>query len=40
MTKAIAEREGRVVFSRVAADDVTRANPHYSEWLKKIGLDK
>jgi tetratricopeptide (TPR) repeat protein len=41
MNKAIEAREGRIVFLSVSiADDLTRASPYYSEWLKKIGLDK
>lgn len=36
--KAIAEREGRVVFIGVSSDEMTRANPHYHEWLKQLGL--
>ena len=40
MNKAIADRESRLVYFTVAADDITRANPHFAEWLKKIGLDK
>jgi hypothetical protein len=41
MNKAIEAREGRMVFLSVSiADDLTRASPYYSEWLKKIGLDK
>lgn len=38
--KAITDREGRVIFIKVISDDLFRANPHYPEWLKKIGLDK
>ncbi len=40
MNKAIADRESSLVHFKVMADDITRANPHYPEWLKKIGLDK
>ena len=41
MNKAIEARKGRIVFLKVSgADDLTRASPYYSEWLKKIGLDK
>ncbi|MBI4663720.1 MAG: protein kinase [Verrucomicrobia bacterium] len=40
MNKAIEAREGTLVFVKVLADDITRANPHYPEWLKKIGLDR
>jgi Flp pilus assembly protein TadD len=41
MTKAIEEREARLVFLQATlADEITRANPHYPEWVKKIGLFK
>lgn len=40
MRKAIADREARVVFLKTAADDITRANPHYSEWLAQAGLNQ
>jgi len=40
MNKAIAGRESSLVHFKVMADDITRANPYYPEWLKKIGLDK
>jgi serine/threonine-protein kinase len=38
--KAITEREGRTVFAKVSSDDITRANPHFPEWIKMLGLDK
>lgn len=34
--RAIADREGRLVFMRV--DETFRANPHAPEWRRKIGL--
>lgn len=40
MSQAIADRESALVYVKVHADDITRANPYYPEWLKKIGLDK
>ncbi|MSU68614.1 MAG: hypothetical protein EXS40_08585 [Opitutaceae bacterium] len=40
MNKAIADREGRIMFIKSAADDLTRANPHFGEGMKKIGQDK
>ena len=40
MNKAITNREGGLDLFKVDFVDVhTRANPYYSEWLKKIGLD-
>jgi len=39
MNKAIANNEGRIVYFKGGADEITRANPHYREWLRKIGLD-
>jgi tetratricopeptide (TPR) repeat protein len=38
--KAITEREGRTVFANISNDDITRANPHFPEWIKMLGLDK
>ena len=38
--KAITEREGRTVFANISNDDITRANPHFPEWIKLLGLDK
>ena len=38
--KAITEREGRTVFAKISSDDITRANPHFPEWMKQLGLDK
>jgi hypothetical protein len=39
MTKAIDDREGRVLFlNATIADDFTRAHPHYPEWVRRIGL--
>ena len=40
MNKAIAERNSPLVYLKVSADDLNRANPHFSEWLKKIGFDQ
>ena len=40
MNKAIADQEGSLVLLEVDFEDLTRANPYYPEWLKKIGLDK
>lgn len=40
MNKAITVRESRIVFIKAGADDLTRANPHFGEWMKKIGQDK
>ena len=39
MDKAIKNRESVLVHLKVDADDLNRANPHFAEWLKKIGLD-
>jgi len=40
MSKAIEAREGRVVFLAVGLPDkFLRQNPHYPEWLAKIGLN-
>jgi hypothetical protein len=36
--KAIEDREARVLFINVV-DGFWSSNPHYSEWLRKIGLD-
>jgi hypothetical protein len=38
--KAITEREGRTVFTKIISDDITHANPHFPEWLKLLGLEK
>ena len=38
MKKAIAAREFPLVYLKVEADEVSRANPHYREWLQNIGL--
>jgi adenylate cyclase len=40
MTKAIENRESPLVYLKVDADDLNRANPYFKEWLKKIGLDQ
>lgn len=38
MHKAIEECDGGVMFLKVA-DEIYGSNPHYPEWLKKVGLD-
>jgi tetratricopeptide (TPR) repeat protein len=38
MNKAIDDRDGGVMFLKVA-DDIYGSNPHYREWLKKVGLE-
>jgi TolB-like protein/class 3 adenylate cyclase/tetratricopeptide (TPR) repeat protein len=40
MNKAIENRESPLVYLKVDTDDLNRANPHFAEWLKKIGFDK
>jgi len=40
MNKAIGVHEFALVFLKSEADEISRANPHYREWLKKIGLEK
>jgi tetratricopeptide (TPR) repeat protein len=37
MNKAIEEHDGGVMFLKVA-DEIYGSNPHYPEWLKKVGL--
>jgi TolB-like protein/tetratricopeptide (TPR) repeat protein len=39
MEKAIEVHEGPLVYLKSDADEVNRANPHFPEWLKKIGLN-
>ncbi|MSU50431.1 MAG: TIR domain-containing protein [Opitutus sp.] len=38
MNKAIEDRDGGVMYLKVA-DEIYGSNPHYPEWLKKVGLD-
>ncbi len=40
MKKAIAERSSPLVYLKVGADEVDRANPHFNEWLRKVGFSK
>ena len=40
MNKAIANRDGGLELFEVDFVELPRANPYYSEWLKKIGLDE
>jgi TolB-like protein/Tfp pilus assembly protein PilF len=38
MNKAISDCEGRVLYLKAGSDAITAANPHFGEWLKKLGL--
>ena len=40
MNKAIEERSSPLVYLKVGADSANRANPHFPEWLKKVGFNK
>jgi predicted Zn-dependent protease len=39
MNKAIDDREAPLVYMKSDVDEVNKANPHFPEWLKKIGLN-
>ena len=40
MDKAIREHDPEMVYLKSETEELNRANPHFLEWLKKIGLDK
>jgi hypothetical protein len=40
LNRAIEAREPQLVYMEVDADEASRANPHFPEWLKNTGLDK
>lgn len=39
MNKAIANKEGELVYMKSQSDDLNWANPYFPEWLKKVGFD-
>jgi serine/threonine-protein kinase len=40
MDKAIKNREFSLAYLKASADNLNHDNPHFTEWLKKIGLEK